>query len=274
MAEAWAEGAAKGTHRQVVALQIRQAAGELRPYQLTPLLLDAMTLQWRKRWAHSTCYARQMVLRTLLRYMESLGGPKRLDKQIATIHKPAGRQTMLTPEETVKLFGHAEPWVRVVLLLCYDCGFRLREAARAQIADVDREHRLIRLRTKNHKLKTAALTPEIEKILDTLPTSAEPGETLVRALGGPTRTENSIYNHWRALKAKLGIRESLRPHDLRRTMATLLYRQTHDIRLVQQYLGHSNLSTTAIYLVEEDPAKLRPLIHELRWERGGPERIQ
>ena len=36
-------------------------------------------------------------------------------------------------------------------------------------------------------------------------------------------------------------------HSLRHTFATELYRSTHDLRLVQEFLGHSSASTTQLY---------------------------
>jgi len=41
--------------------------------------------------------------------------------------------------------------------------------------------------------------------------------------------------------------EKVSPHTLRHTCATDLYRETKNIRLVQEVLGHSNLGTTMIY---------------------------
>ena len=37
------------------------------------------------------------------------------------------------------------------------------------------------------------------------------------------------------------------PHDLRHTFGTVLYMRCHDLSLVQQCLGHSNLKSTVIY---------------------------
>lgn len=37
------------------------------------------------------------------------------------------------------------------------------------------------------------------------------------------------------------------PHDLRHTFGSVLYAQCHDLSLVQQCLGHSNLKSTVIY---------------------------
>ena len=46
---------------------------------------------------------------------------------------------------------------------------------------------------------------------------------------------------------KAGIDKNVSPHTLRHSFATDLYRETSKIRLVQEVLGHSDLSTTMIY---------------------------
>jgi len=47
--------------------------------------------------------------------------------------------------------------------------------------------------------------------------------------------------------AKARIDKNISPHTLRHSFATDLYRETSKIRLVQEVLGHSDLSTTMIY---------------------------
>lgn len=50
-----------------------------------------------------------------------------------------------------------------------------------------------------------------------------------------------------AVRAKIAEAEKVSPHTLRHTFATDLYRETHDLRLVQAALGHSSVQTTEVY---------------------------
>jgi integrase/recombinase XerC len=50
-----------------------------------------------------------------------------------------------------------------------------------------------------------------------------------------------------AKKAGLSRSDKITPHKLRHTFASTLYRQTKDIKVLQDLLGHANLSTTQIY---------------------------
>ncbi len=58
------------------------------------------------------------------------------------------------------------------------------------------------------------------------------------------RSVQSLFHRW---QTRCGFDRSLNFHSLRHTFATSLWRQTGDLRLVQQAVRHSNPSTTAIY---------------------------
>ena len=49
------------------------------------------------------------------------------------------------------------------------------------------------------------------------------------------------------LGERAGLRRAIASHDLRATFATEVYNRTRDMRLVQELLGHSRLSTTQKY---------------------------
>lgn len=69
------------------------------------------------------------------------------------------------------------------------------------------------------------------------------------------RTSDSV---WRALKV-IGERahiDEVNPHKFRHTFATTLYKRGLDIRMIQKLLGHSNISTTMIY-IDSDVDMLR-----------------
>ncbi|MHB8278908.1 MAG: tyrosine-type recombinase/integrase [Candidatus Humimicrobiaceae bacterium] len=47
---------------------------------------------------------------------------------------------------------------------------------------------------------------------------------------------------------KAGINKNISPHTLRHSYATQYYRQTKDIETLRRILGHSDISTTTIYI--------------------------
>jgi integrase len=81
-------------------------------------------------------------------------------------------------------------------------------------------------------------------------------------VGGPVILEDlrkRVFN--KAIK-KLGI-EKIRIHDLRHTTATLLLALRMDIKTIQRYLRHADLSATQIYTHDEDLELLRDATSKL-----------
>ena len=66
-------------------------------------------------------------------------------------------------------------------------------------------------------------------------------EFLIRSQRAPKMTSNALWRRWKKYCPEH------RLHDARHTNAVLLYEASKDIRLVQKQLGHSRISTTAIY---------------------------
>ena len=61
--------------------------------------------------------------------------------------------------------------------------------------------------------------------------------------------ERALDNRIRKLCRRAKITPAKSAHDIRRTVATTLYRNTHDIELVRLFLGHSDVKTTWEYIV-------------------------
>ena len=70
------------------------------------------------------------------------------------------------------------------------------------------------------------------------------GWIFLRPNGGPYKPEDLSHEFNAFLRAN---DVPATAHQLRHWFGTNLYGQTHDLRLTQEMLGHSNLATTAIY---------------------------
>lgn len=172
--------------------------------------------------------------------------------------------------------------IRMLILVLYGAGLRLREAVDLTRNDVDlREFVLTVRNTKFGKTRLVPVGPQLGKALVQYAAQAQgrPAESPFFTTRTGTRVKpDTLQHNFRILCDRAGIRrtdganEQPRLHDLRHTFAvhrlTSWYRQGADVqRLVHQlsvYLGHVHLRHTQVYLTMTPE-----LLHEagLRFER-------
>jgi integrase/recombinase XerD len=74
-------------------------------------------------------------------------------------------------------------------------------------------------------------------------------EYLLTGLGGRRLDKNGVVCVFRGIAKRAGVdRRGVSLHTLRHTFASLLLQEGADLVSIQELLGHSDLSTTAIYL--------------------------
>lgn len=126
---------------------------------------------------------------------------------------------------------------RALVALCGLAALRVGEACGQRTTGLNRTERTLTVLGKGSKLRTIPLRPDAYKIL-----SEYPGPLFV---GGMAERQAS------KIITRLGqVAKVARPvstHDLRATFATAMYRETKDLRAVQEYLGHSSIVTTQVY---------------------------
>jgi integrase/recombinase XerC len=66
-------------------------------------------------------------------------------------------------------------------------------------------------------------------------------------LNGNKMSPRNIQLRMNILAKASGLEQKLYPHKLRHTVATHLLESSGNIRAVQEFLGHANISTTQIY---------------------------
>jgi integrase len=156
--------------------------------------------------------------------------------------------------------------MRIILLLCADCGLRTGEARKIARENYDRETRVITFRQKGPTNRSAGVTERVARMLDDAPDTGDRTTPFCQLYFGEKRpfTEAVLHARWRALQKTLGLNSKLRIHDFRRRLATKIYAATKDLRAAQHVLGHQSLSSTLRYIAPLDPQNLRGLLEELK----------
>jgi len=130
---------------------------------------------------------------------------------------------------------------RALLELLYSCGLRSAEAVGLDLADVDFEREAVHVHGKGGKERVVPLGEEAAHHVALYLRDGRP--ELVRG------AVDALFLSVRGRRLDTStVRRLLRhPHRLRHAFATHLLEGGADLRVIQELLGHSSLSTTQIY---------------------------
>jgi integrase/recombinase XerD len=140
---------------------------------------------------------------------------------------------------------------RTILELMYASGLRVSEVVGLSLADVDLDARIVTCTGKGSKTRRIPVgagalewvkryrAVRVAKGRDNVP-------NLFVSTSGRPLTRHVIYSFIKTYAAECGF-EGVSPHTLRHSFATHLVQNDADIRVVQQMLGHADISTTQIY---------------------------
>jgi site-specific recombinase XerD len=130
---------------------------------------------------------------------------------------------------------------RALFELVYSAGLRSAEAVALDLADIDFEQELVRVRGKGGKERIVPLGEEAAHWLAGYLRDARPA--LVRG------AENALFLSARGRRLDTSVLRRVlpHPHRLRHAFATHLLEGGADLRTIQDLLGHSSLSTTQVY---------------------------
>ena len=194
-----------------------------------------------------------------------------LDKKIINLKTPKIPKSIpvfLTKEEIKKLFNASSSKKSLLIMkLLYSTGLRISECVNLKISDLELDEGVGWVREgKGDKDRAIffpeSLSSELKKYIQILSENEQylfPGKN-----GGHLSTRNiqKIIN-LAAKKAKIS--KEVTAHKLRHSFATHNLDKGVDIRIIQELLGHSDLSTTQIYthVSKEQLKKIKNIIDEL-----------
>ncbi|AIF69384.1 recombinase XerC [Palaeococcus pacificus DY20341] len=139
---------------------------------------------------------------------------------------------------------------RLVVFLLYTSGLRVSELCNLKVKDIDFERSLLVVRGgKGAKDRIVPIPkPVVEEIKRYLSTRDDESEYLFVEDRRKAKDKISPKTVWYLLR-KYGEKSGVKvtPHMLRHSFATHMLENGVDIRAIQEFLGHSSLSTTQIY---------------------------
>ncbi|UCD54218.1 MAG: tyrosine recombinase XerC [Dehalococcoidia bacterium] len=143
---------------------------------------------------------------------------------------------------------------RAIMELLYAAGLRVSELANLDVEQVDLDTSEIRVWGKGGKERVVLMGKPAAEALSAylsqgrveLLDKKKSGALFVNRYG-KRLTERSVQRTLQKYADLAGIEKRIHPHLLRHTFATHLLDGGADLRVVQELLGHANLSSTQIY---------------------------
>ncbi|MBS0619133.1 MAG: tyrosine-type recombinase/integrase [Spirochaetes bacterium] len=139
---------------------------------------------------------------------------------------------------------------RLMISLLYSSGLRVSEVVKLRVRDVNIEGMQLTVRGGKGKKDRVSMLSEaqlelLHKFYDTK--SAHEYVFVSGAAAGKALSVRSLQHVFERALLASGVKKQASCHSLRHSFATHLLVGGTDIRLIQKLLGHSNVSTTAIY---------------------------
>lgn len=144
---------------------------------------------------------------------------------------------------------------KAMLELLYATGMRVSELLSLRFSNIDLENTLVRVEGKGSKERIIPFNDTSKKYLELYLNSYRPKlvkqgknyEELFLNNRGTPMTRQGLFKLIKQLCKELGIQKNVSPHILRHSFATHLLNAGADLRVIQEFLGHSSISTTQIY---------------------------
>ncbi|MGO9586378.1 MAG: tyrosine recombinase [Limisphaerales bacterium] len=214
-----------------------------------------------RRLSSESVYLEIAALRAFYRFSEN---EKLLPANIAeNLSLPRRWQRLpkaLTNDEIKKLLGPETPETpeslcdQAVLELAYASGLRLAELKNLRLEQLHLDAGFINVIGKGNKervvpvgkMAVAALNRYLEAGRPKLISPKSPANVFLTRRGTPFASV-TLWLHIKNRVHRAGVERNITPHMLRHSFATHLLEHGADLRVIQELLGHANISTTEIY---------------------------
>lgn len=184
--------------------------------------------------------------------MQLIDTPKKASTLPKAISPQAVEQLLEAPDTTTPL-GVRD---RTILELMYATGLRISELVNLKLSDMHLTMGFIQTMGKGEKERIIPLGEIASQWLDHYlegarvylqDQSAETSEYVFLNSRGKGLSRQGVWKKVKQLALEAGIDQNVTPHTLRHSFATHLLENGADLRMVQELLGHADISTTQIY---------------------------
>ena len=163
---------------------------------------------------------------------------------------------------------------RTILELMYACGLRVSEVANLKIENILFEEALLRVTGKGNKERIVPIGTQALDLISRYLNEIRPqllkthnNSTVFLSYRGKPLNRERIWAIVKDAASKAGISKNIYPHTLRHSFASHLLENGADLRIIQEMLGHADISTTQIYTHIDQKHILD--IHKQFHPRGG-----
>ena len=165
----------------------------------------------------------------------------------------------LSPEEIDKIINSIDLSLKnglrnkVIIETLYGCGLRISELLHLKETDIEFEAGFIKVTGKGNKQRLVPLggcaKNSIEEYIEfkDKQTYKEKTNYLIINRSGSQFSRVGLWKVIRSIISSVELSKDITPHTFRHSFATHLLEGGADLRIVQEMLGHADISTTQIY---------------------------
>jgi integrase/recombinase XerD len=143
---------------------------------------------------------------------------------------------------------------RAMLELLYASGLRISELCSVRLEGIDLEEGMIRVIGKGNKTRLIPVGSEAREAIRRYLEVERPqlvsrrsGAEVFLSIRGRKLTSQRVWQLIKRYAERAGLEANVYPHLLRHSFATHLLAGGADLRIIQEMLGHADISTTQIY---------------------------
>ncbi len=237
--------------------QFTQLTAEQKASRVTPRLIQSYIGELSRRGLKPSSMARKISsLKRFLAYLVEQGNlPANPMAGFSAPRLTRYHPIYLSPQEVMQIIEAVDLKARggkrdrAILELLYGCGLRISELINLCYRDIEFEAGFVRVLGKGGKQRLVPIGGYAAEAVRAH--EAGGGETddglIFRNRQGRALSRVSLWKIIRRAAIRAGISKSVSPHTFRHSFATHLLQGGADLRVVQEMLGHADISTTQIY---------------------------